>query len=71
MAILGVFVLGDLYMVNKRYVSHESFVPKQLTVGAPIAKTPVDEAILQDTSMNYRVMDIPRFNSADRHTTIR
>ncbi len=37
-AILGVFVLGDLYMVNKRYVSHESFVPKQLTVGAPIAK---------------------------------
>lgn len=64
-AILGVFVLGDLYMVNKRYVSHESFVPKQLTVGAPIAKTPVDEAILQDTSMNYRVMDIPRFNSAD------
>lgn len=64
-AILGVLVLGDLYMVNKRYVSHESFVPKQLTVGAPIAKTPVDEAILQDTSMNYRVMDIPRFNSAD------
>ncbi|MDE5665024.1 MAG: YfhO family protein [Duncaniella sp.] len=64
-AVLGVLVLGDLYMVNKRYVSHESFVPKQLTVGAPIAKTPVDEAILQDTSMNYRVMDIPRFNSAD------
>lgn len=64
-AILGALVLGDLYMVNKRYVSHESFVPKQLTVGAPIAKTPVDEAILQDTSMNYRVMDIPRFNSAD------
>lgn len=64
-AILGVLVLGDLYMVNKRYVSHESFVPKQLTVGTPIAKTPVDEAILQDTSMNYRVMDIPRFNSAD------
>lgn len=64
-AILGVLVLGDLYMLNKRYVSHESFVPKQLTVGASIAKTPVDEAILQDTSMNYRVMDIPRFNSAD------
>lgn len=64
-AIIGVLVIGDLYMVNKRYVSHDSFVARQLTVGAPIAKTPVDEAILQDTSMNYRVMDIPRFNSAD------
>lgn len=62
---LGIIVLGDLYTVNKRYVSHESFVPRQLTVGAPIAKTPADEAILQDTTMNYRVMDIPRFNSAD------
>lgn len=62
---LGVIVLGDLYTINKRYVSHESFVPRQLTVGTPIAKTPADEAILQDTTMNYRVMDIPRFNSAD------
>lgn len=64
-AIIGVLVLGDLYSVNKRYVNHDSFVAKQLIVGAPIAKTPVDEAILQDTTMNYRVLDIPRFNSAD------
>ena len=55
----------DLYTVNKRYVSHESFAPRTLTVGPPIAKTPADEAILQDTTMNYRVMDIPRFYSAD------
>ena len=64
-AALGILVLADLYTVNKRYLNHESFVAKRLTVGAPIAKTPVDEAILQDTAMNYRVMDIPRFNSAD------
>lgn len=63
--VLAVLVLGDLYMINKRYVNHDSFVAKQLTVGAPIAKTPVDEVILQDTNMNYRVMDIPRFGSAD------
>lgn len=63
--VIAVLVLGDLYMVNKRYISHDSFVAKQLTVGAPIAKTSVDAAILQDTAMNYRVMDIPRFNSAD------
>lgn len=64
-AILGVIAIADLYTVNKRYINHESFVPKQLTVGAPIAKTPVDDVILQDTSMNYRVMDIPRFYAAD------
>ncbi|MDE5988034.1 MAG: YfhO family protein [Duncaniella sp.] len=65
MAAIGVIILGDLYTVNKRYLSHESFVPRQLTVGAPIAMTEADRVILQDTSMNYRVMDIPRFYSAD------
>lgn len=62
---LLLLVAGDLYMINKRYVNHDSFVARQLTVGAPIAKTPADERILADTSMNYRVMDIPRFYSAD------
>lgn len=62
---IGVLVLADLYGVNKRYLSHDSFAPKQLTVGAPIAKTPADEMILRDTVRNYRVMDIPRFYSAD------
>lgn len=63
--VVGVVVLADLYTVNKRYLSHDSFVPKQVTVGAPIAKTAADDIILQDTAMNYRVMDIPRFYSAD------
>ncbi len=58
-------VLVDLYTVNKRYLSHSSFVPRPVTVGAPIAKTPADDVILADTAMNYRVMDIPRFYSAD------
>lgn len=65
MAFVAVLVLGDLYMVNKRYVNHDSFVPKQLTAGAPIEKTHADELILRDKDMNYRVMDIPRFYSAD------
>ncbi len=63
--ILAALVTLDLFSVNKRYLDHNSFVPRRLTVGAPIAKTPADEVILQDTAMNYRVMDIPRFNSAD------
>lgn len=63
--VIGVLVLGDLYGVNKRYLSHDSFAPRQLTVGEPIAMTSADKAILADTAMNYRVMDIPRFYSAD------
>ena len=58
-------MLADLYTVNKRYLNHDSFVPKQLTTGVPIAKTAADDIILRDTSINYRVMDIPRFYSAD------
>lgn len=58
---IAALVLVDLYSVNKRYLNHDSFVPKSLTMGVPIEKTPADEAILADTAMNYRVMDIPRF----------
>ncbi|MCH5245024.1 MAG: hypothetical protein J1E84_01070 [Muribaculaceae bacterium] len=63
--LLTALVALDLFSINKRYIDHESFVPKRLTTGAPIAKIPADEFILRDTTMNYRVMDIPRFNSAD------
>ena len=56
---------ADLYTVNKRYLSHDCFVPASLQVGAPIAMTQADRMILADTAQNYRVMDIPRFYSAD------
>ena len=62
---IGIIVCADLFMVNKRYLDHDSFVPRRLTTGAPIAMTDADRAILTDTTMNYRVMDIPRFTSAD------
>ncbi|MDE6065752.1 MAG: YfhO family protein [Duncaniella sp.] len=64
-AVVGILVLADLYGVNKRYLSHDSFAPKELTVGDPIVMTPADRQILADTAMNYRVMDIPRFYSSD------
>ncbi|MCM1520149.1 MAG: YfhO family protein [Lachnoclostridium sp.] len=65
LTVIGVVVLLDLYTVNKRYVDHESFLPaSSITASAPIAKIPADDIILADTAMNYRVMDIPRFNLA-------
>jgi len=60
---VGVLVCGDLFMVNKRYLNHDCFLPRHLNTGAPVAMTDVDRAILADTAMNYRVMDIPRFDS--------
>lgn len=70
-AAAGLLVLIDLYGVDKRYVSHSSFVAADST--APdFVPDAIDNAILQDTAY-YRVMDIPGFWEADRsyfHHTI-
>ena len=63
--VIGVLICGDLYMADKRYLNHDSFVARRLTVGPPIAMTDADRQILADTAMNYRVFDMGRFDSAD------
>lgn len=60
-ALIGVVVLGDLYIINKRYVDTESFVPRQLARGEMFPLTETDRMILADTAANYRVMNIPEF----------
>ncbi|MDE5572260.1 MAG: hypothetical protein K2I94_00655, partial [Muribaculaceae bacterium] len=60
-AFIGVLVLVDLYSVNKRYLSHESFVGESMALTDPFPMTPADQQILQDTTSNYRVLDIQRF----------
>lgn len=62
---IGIIILGDLFLVNRRYLDHESFVPRKLTVGPPVEMTVADREILKDTVMNYRVMDLARFSMAD------
>ena len=60
---LTAVVLLDLFMVNKRYVDNENFTtpaPSQET----FAPTPADLQILQDTAMNYRVLDVDNFDQA-------
>lgn len=68
---MGLLVLFDLYGVDKRYVSTDSFVP--VTADNPdFAPDDVDKAILQDTGV-YRVMDVPGFWGAGRsyfHKTV-
>lgn len=72
-ALLTVLVTVDLFVVDKRYLDTDSFVPKQLTQGEPFPMTNADRKILQDTAMNYRVLNVPQFSQAApsyRHKTI-
>lgn len=62
---VSLVVLVDLFMVNKRYLDHESFMSRQLTTGAPFSMTEADRIILSDTTSHYRVMNLPRFWQPD------
>ena len=61
---VGVLVCADLYSVNKRYLSHDSFAAPSISKAEPFPLTENDRAILADTAMNYRVMDVPQFYQA-------
>ena len=55
-AALAVILVGDMYPVNKRYLSSDNFVtPARKT--NPFPMTDVDRYILQDKDMNYRVFN--------------
>ena len=55
--IILVLCLVDLWTVNKRYLNDEMFVPKSERE-APQAKTQTDEMILQDKTLDYRVLNL-------------
>ncbi|MFV0586579.1 hypothetical protein [Bacteroides reticulotermitis] len=56
-AAITILCLVDMWSVNKRYLYDEQFVPKSQRVEA-FRKTATDEAILQDTDLNYRVFNV-------------
>ena len=61
--ILALVILVDMYSVNKRYISSSSFT-SPMPQNEQIAARPVDRQILQDTTMNYRVLDVNKFSDA-------
>ncbi len=63
--IVGFIVLVDLYTVDKRYVSTDSFVEDSVTAVDPLAADDIDKAILQDKGY-YRVADLTAFGDARR-----
>lgn len=55
--LLGLFVLIDLWAVNKRYLNDDSFVNKK-EAGTPFKMSAADAKILEDSTLDYRVLNI-------------
>ena len=54
--LVGFFMIGDLFFVDKNYVNADDFVGAR-EVDVPFTASPTDEQIMQDTT-RYRVLDI-------------
>lgn len=53
---ITILCLVDMWSVNKRYLYDEEFIPKTEQTDV-FRKTQADEMILQDTTLNYRVLN--------------
>lgn len=54
--LMGILILLDLWMVDKRFLNKDSFVPKRQA--KEIVATPADRLILQDKDPDYRVLNL-------------
>lgn len=55
--VITVICLADMWQVNKRYLNDDMFVSNRLRT-APIEPTQTDQMILQDKSLDYRVLNL-------------
>ena len=60
--LVGLFMIGDLFFVDKNYVNADDFVGAR-EVDVPFVASPTDEQIMQDTTQ-YRVLDIEGYLNA-------
>lgn len=63
--VLAVLVLVDMLPVDKRYLNNDNFISKR-QFDKPFAMTKADEFILNDNTLDFRVVDISKnvFNDA-------
>ena len=65
MAILAVLVFIDMFPIDKRYLNNDNFVDKS-KAEKPFVATPADKFVLEDKSLDFRVVDLTKnvFNDA-------
>jgi len=63
--LIGAFILGDMWTVNKRYLNDENFKTKR-KIQQPYSPSVADRQILQDPDPNFRVYNttVSPFNDA-------
>jgi hypothetical protein len=55
---LGIFVLIDLWTVDRRFLNEKNFISKSENDEIVAGKTPADEKILEDPDPDYRVLNL-------------
>ena len=67
-AILAALVVIDMFPINKRYLNNDNFINSR-RFEKPFVMSEIDKQILQDNSLNYRVMDLTRSTFNDASTS--
>ena len=65
---ITILCLADMWGVNKRYLNDAQFVPHSIRTET-FTKTNTDEQILQDTSLDYRVLNFATSTFDDNNTS--
>ena len=65
---ITILCLADMWGVNKRYLNDAQFVPHSIRTET-FTKTNKDELILQDTSLDYRVLNFATSTFDDNNTS--
>ena len=65
---ITILCLTDMWGVNKRYLNDAQFVPHSIRTET-FTKTNTDELILQDTSLDYRVLNFATSTFDDNNTS--
>lgn len=65
---LAALVVLDMFPINKRYLNNDNFIDKR-RFEKPFVMSEIDKQILQDNSLNYRVMDLTKSTFNDASTS--
>ena len=67
-AMFAVLVVMDMFPINKRYLNNDNFIDKR-RFEKPFVMSEIDKQILQDNSLNYRVMNLTTSTFNDASTS--